>query len=157
MTDCCQDKTSPYEIRPEDHDLFAAAIAFGDWLAEVPSASSSEIAAIREMQSFLRSLPSAPPPDFNAEFGFRIESNNENDDQGHFGSWSVSVCRAMLEIGCCGHDTEPEFSWLLCPGWKNDNNLQFAQDWIKQVANPLALIGKNQLLVVEASRWSVEK
>jgi len=77
MTDCCQDKTSPYEIRPEESALFDAAIVFGDWLADFPLANREEIAAIREMQTFLRNLPSAPPPNFNAEYGFRIETSNE--------------------------------------------------------------------------------
>jgi hypothetical protein len=153
MTDCCHDKTSPYEIRPEEIDLFAAAILFGDWLAELPSATYDEIAAIREMQTFLRSLPSAPPPDFNAHYGFRIETSNE--EMGHFGWWSVSVCRAMLEVTCSGHENEPQFAWLLCPGWKNNNDLRFAKDWMRQVSDPLKLIGNDQSIVIQASKWSV--
>lgn len=153
MTDCCQDKTSPYDIRPEENDLFEAAIVLGDWLADFPSAKREEIVAIREMQAFLRSLPSAPPPNFNAEYGFRIETSN--DEIGHFGSWSVSICRAMLEVCCCAHETEPEFEWVLCPGWKNDNDLRFAKDWIRQVSDPLKLIGKDQVIVIQASKWSV--
>ena len=154
MTDCCQDKTSPYEIRPQEKDLFAAAIVFGDWLAEFPTASHHEIAAIMEMQTFLRNLPAAPPPDFNAEYGFQIETSNE--EMGHFGSWSVSICRAMLEVICCGHETEPEFAWLLCPSWKNNNDLRFAKDWMRQVSDPLKVIGNDQSIVIQVSKWSIK-
>ena len=153
MTDCCQDKTSLYEIRPEEKEIFAAAIVFGDWLAEFPSASHDEIAAIRKMQTFLRNLPSAPPPNFNADYGFRIETSNE--EMGHFGWWSVSGCRAMLEITCCGHEIESEFAWVLCPGWKNNNDLRFAKDGMRQASDPLKLIGHEQSIVIQASKWSV--
>jgi hypothetical protein len=156
MTDCCQDKTSPYQIREEEWKLFEAAIRFGDWLAEFPAITGDEIKAIRDMQNFLQNLPSAPPPGLHGEFGFRVESISGGPDLGHFGCWSVSVCRAMLEVYFCSDDNIPEFEWLLCPGCENTNDLRDVDKWIDQISAPFSLLGEDQQLVVEASTWQVK-
>ena len=153
MVDCCQDKISPYDIRPQETALIGAAIGLGEWLANLPEATESERAAIAQMLVFLRELPSPPPPGFNAEFGFRYDPKDQ--DRGHNGSWTVSVCRAAFEIFCCGRSELPEFEWFLCPGAVNQNDLSAAGEWIAQVSSPRALAIPDHSMVIEASTWAV--
>ncbi|MCX8038794.1 MAG: hypothetical protein N3D11_17435 [Candidatus Sumerlaeia bacterium] len=156
MIDCCEDKTSPYEIRPEDAGLINAAIALGEQLYDFPEATLQQREAISQMLTFLRRLPAPPPPELHGEFGFELQPDNDSCDGGHFGCWSVSVCRAMFEIFSCGQDDFDEFSWNLCPGHPNRNELSKADTWIKQTSNPRALMLPGQRLVIEASTWSVK-
>ena len=152
MSDCCQDKISPYDIRPDEEKLIRAAIGLGEWLASQAEATEPQKAAIAQMLAFLRNLPAPPPPGLHGEFGFEFAHPN-----GHSGAWSVSVGRAMFEIFCCGRDDLPEFSWLLCPGAVNHNDLSCADHWIAQVSDPHALAIPDHPFVIEASTWSVSQ
>lgn len=46
-----------FNLRPQDHQLIAAAIAFGDWLAVHPRATAAQVQIIRELQGILRRVP----------------------------------------------------------------------------------------------------
>lgn len=153
MHDCCQDKASPYDIRPEEEKLIQAAIGLGEWLAAQPESTAPQRAAIVQMLAFLRNLPAPPPAGLHGEFGFEFVHNNL--DIGHGGAWSVSVCRAMFEIFCCARDDLPEFSWVLCPGAVNKNDLITVEAWIAQVSNPRKLAIPEHSMAIEASTWAV--
>lgn len=112
--------------------------------------------AIEQILVFLRCLPAAPPDGLHGEFGFRFEHEDEAIDQGPYGSWCVSVCRAMFEIFGCGREGLPEFSWLLCPGRQNQNSMAHAAAWVAQVSDPKALKLAGQRLVIDASTWAVK-
>ncbi len=157
MRDCCQDKTSPYDIREEESDLIRACIDLGDWLLRRPEITLSEAQSVREVQKFLEDLPSPPKHGLHGEYGFKIEPDVADWDEGHLGCWAVSVCRAMFEIYSCHNDTEEgDLEWLLCPGHKNHNYLLNAKVWISEVAFPEELLDSGQRLVIEASAWSVK-
>lgn len=155
MEDCCKDKTSPYDIRPEEKKLIEAAIGLADWLAARSEVTGEQLNAIFEMRSFLKNLPSSPPPGFNAEIGFSFESDDD-PDQGEFGCWGVSVCRAGFEIFFFNKDDADEFEWILCPGETNRNSLKYAQAWIDQVADPVRQLPQGHRFVIEASTWSTD-
>lgn len=148
MKDCCEDKTSPYDIRPED-----AAIGLAERLSLFEESTLEQKIAISQILAFLRNLPAPPVAGLHGEFGFRIELEGEAVDAGHLGSWCVSVCRAMFEIFSCGREGLPMLSWLLCPGHKNANTIVHADEWAAQVENPKALLMPGQRLVVEALTW----
>jgi hypothetical protein len=150
LNDCCQDKISPYDMRPEEDKLIRAAIDLGKWLESQVEATESQKAAIAKMLTFLRNLPEPPPIDLHGEFGFEIAHPDD-----YYSSWSVSVCRAMFEICCCSQNDLPEFSWVLCPGAINNNDLTIADEWIAQVSKPHLLLTPNSYFVIEASTWSV--
>ncbi len=150
IRDCCQDKTSPYDIRPEDKPLIDAAINLGEWLSNQAITSDEEKSAIQKMLTFLNNLPSPPPEGLNAEFGFFFESINPNAVS-HGGTWSVSVCRGMFEMYSVPVDEDDEFSWLLCPGIENQNSLYNSDTWIRQISNPNALAVDKHKLTLEAS------
>ena len=156
MTDCCKDKTSPYDLRPDEKELIEAAIGLADWLAARPDVNREQLNAIAEMRNFLRNLPAPPAPGLNGEIGYRFELTDNVPERGHFGSWCVSVCRAMFEIFHVGADDTDEFEWLLCPGETNRNSLSKAREWIEQVADPMRLLPPGQKLVIEASTWSTD-
>lgn len=158
MKDCCQDKTSPYDIRDADNNLIRACISFGDALLSHTSITQTEIEAIRKMLQFLRRLPEPPPYGLHGEFGFRIEPDVDDWEGGHLSCWSVSVCRAMFEIFSCQDDEEAdELSWLLCPGQQNFNDLTNAPSWIAEVSKMEENLKPGQRLVVEASTWSISE
>jgi len=152
-SDYCKDKTSPYDLRPEDAELFQTAIDFGERLSRHSLATIENRQAIAKMLEFLRNLPNPPPPKLHGEFGFMIVP--DEGDGGHAGSWTVSVCRALLEIFCCGRDDLPEYSWELCPGRENLNIYTNAKEWIKQIGDPDSLITPGHHLKIEASTWSI--
>ena len=107
------------------------------------------------MREFLLDLPKPPPLDLHGEFGFEIVSDDERGDESHFGAWEVGVCRSMFEIYNARNDSGPEFTWLLCPGCENFNDLTYAQVWIQAVSDPLKLLKPGQRLVLQASTWKV--
>lgn len=156
MTDCCEHKTSPYDIRPDDSVLIDAAIRLGEWLYSYQQTTQQQREAISLMLAFLRNLPAPPLAGLHGEFGFQFESEDETIDEGHYGSWKVCVCRSMFEMFGCGRDDLPELSWLLCPGHSNRNDMSHAAAWATQVANPMSLVQPGQRLVVEASTWSIQ-
>ena len=155
MSDFCQNKTSPYDIRNEDKPLIKAAIGFADWLAARPDVTAAQIKAINEMRLFLQRLPAPPPPHLHGEFGFESHADDASLDHGHLGCWTVSVCRAMLEIFYIINEESDGFSWELCPGHVNRNDLANANDWIEQVSSPEKLLPAGQHIVIQASTWSV--
>ena len=147
MIDFREEKTVRYDIRAEEWQLFAAALGLGDWLAAQSETTGDQLAAIREMQLFLRNLPAPPPAGFSGEFGFRFDSI---PDVGHAGTWMVSVIHGMLEIFGHSRDGQPEFEWLLRPGDSNQNDLTTAQDWIARVRNPRLLDIPLHQMAIEA-------
>ena len=153
MEDSGQGSASRYDIRPEDEKLIQAAIEFGEWLLRQSEATESQRAAITAMLNFLRNLPLAPPPDFNGEFGFRFEPSYL--DQGHIGSWMVSVCRGIFEIFGFGVQNNSELEWILWPGMQNQNSLVAGQDWVEQVRHARELLPPRHKFVIDASTWSV--
>lgn len=155
MDDICNDKTSLYDIRLEDGSLINAAICLGEWLAMQAEATEAQRSAIAKIIVFLRNLPNPPPPDLHGEFGFEFQPNAKSKCTNNSGFWTVSVCRGMLEIFSCGRDNSTEFSWLLCPGTRNTNELSNASDWINQVSDPFKLMPPDHKLVIEASTWNV--
>lgn len=152
--DCCQDKTSPYDVRPDEADLFSAAIALGERLLEHQLATSQR-SAITEMLTFLRNLPAPPPAGLNGEFGFEFRSEYDEDAGGHSGAWMISVCRGLFEIFSSGYESLTRFSWELCPGKPNRNDLTHARAWIEQVTNPYTLLPVEHHFIVEAETWVV--
>lgn len=150
MRDCCQDKSSPYDIRQEEGKLIRAAISLGEWLASQDEATEPQRVAIAKMLAFLRNLPDPPPLDLHGEFGFEFVHPN-----GDSCTWTVCVCRTMFEIFCCGRDDLPQLRWLLYPGEVNRNDLSKADAWISQVSDPHALAIPNHSFVIEASTWTV--
>lgn len=154
MTDCYEDKTSPYDIRLEDAGLIRAALDLGERLCAFPETTQKQKEAITTMLAFLRNLPAPQPGGFSGEFGFRFEAKDESLDCGHFGSWCVGVYRGQFEIFSCGRDERTELAWELSPGQENLNDMTTAATWAAQVANPRALLLPDQRLVVEASTWS---
>lgn len=153
--DTCQNKNSPYEIRDDEQALIEAAIGLANWLADCPEVTVQQLEAISRMRTFLENLPVPPPSDLHGEFGFEFQPDDDLWDGGHLGCWSVSVCRAMFEIFCVGRDDLPEFTWELCPGSQNRNDLSNAIAWINQVSNPKNLKLQGQHLVIQASTWSI--
>ena len=140
-------------MRPEDAPLIHAAIQLGEWLYVQPGTDQLQQTAIAAMLTFLRNLPNPPPAGLHGEFGFEYQSN---DESGHSGCWTVCVCRALFEICSCGLDHITGFSWELCSGHKNMNDLTYAEKWISQVANPYKHLPPEHTFVIEASTWSVE-
>lgn len=155
MQDCCKDKISLYDIRPEDGPLINAAIGLGEWLAKQPEAAESQRFAIFKVLAFLRNLPNPPPPGLHGEFGFEFYFDDESEDGNDFASWSVGVCRGMFEIFSCGLNNLPEFSWVLCPGDENSNDLKRSVYWIRQVLDPRALVPLDRQLLIEGATWDV--
>lgn len=151
ICDICQDKDSPYDIRLEEIELINAAIGLGRWLAGQKEATESQKLDIFKILNFLENLPAPPPTHLHGEFGFVFDH-----EDGHQGSWFVSVCRAHFEIFCCGRHDLPEFYWCLCPGSQNHNNLTWADEWISQVSEPRALALSDCTLTIEASTWTVK-
>lgn len=154
LRDCCQDKTSPYDIRPAETGLFRAAIELAERLLE-HDVTDLQRGAITEMLAFLRNLPAPPPAGLNGEFGFELQSESDVSDGGHAGAWVVCVCRGLLEVFSSGYEPLTDFSWELCPGKPNQNDLSHAHEWIKQVADPYSLLPEGHRLVVEAETWAV--
>jgi len=155
LTDVCQDKILPYDVRETEYALIEAAIGLANWLTARPEVTEKQLEAVNLMRLFLQNLPAPPPLDLNEDFGFEIQPDDPEWDGGHLGSWAVSVCRAMFEIFCVGRDDLSEFSWELCPGRLNRNDLSNAIAWIEQVAAPEKLLLPGQRIVIEASTWSV--
>lgn len=155
MKDFCQDKVSPYNLKPEEAALFKAAIGLADWLVARPDATPAQLDAIGRIRQFLQDLPKPPPLDLHGEFGFEILPDDDTWDGGHLGAWEVSVCRAMFEIYYAGNDEGPEFSWILCPGCQNHNDMTYAPDWIQRVSDPMKLLQPGQRLILQASTWNV--
>jgi len=153
--DICRDKSSSYDIRPEDEVLFQAAKDLGAWLSRQHEATEENRTAVARIRELLNNLPSVPLRDLHGDFGFLIMPNSEEHGWGHSGSWSVGVCRGMLEIYSCGREDLAEFAWELCPGWNNCNDLSNASEWIKQVSSPRALLIPNHHIEIDASTWDV--
>lgn len=157
MVDTCQDKTSPYNLRDADAPLLRAAASLGEWLMQQPESSEAHRQAIVDMLAFLRNLPNPPPHQFNAEFGFEVCSSSDITEGSFKYCWSVSVCRAGIEIFSIGNDAFYDFFWFLCPGCENSNDLSMAHEWIQQVADPRRLVPLNHHLVIDAGRWQVNE
>lgn len=126
-----------------------------NWLEKRPEASAEQIQALLEMKNFLINLPKPPTDTLNGEFGFEIVPDDKNWNGDHLGSWAASIGRAMFEIFSVGDDEFEEFTWELCPGMENHNNLSHAELWISQVSNPEALLAPGQKLVIDTSLWQV--
>ncbi|MDT4825828.1 hypothetical protein FQZ97_591210 [compost metagenome] len=154
LRSCCQDKISPYDIRPSEAGLIGAAIGLAEWLLKHEIGGSQRF-AISEMLAFLRNLPEPPPVGLNGEFGFEFQPIPEEPGGEHAGVWVVSVCRGMFEIISSGCEPLAEFSWELCPGQLNRNDLSHAGEWVEQVAEPYRGLPEGHRLVVEAATWAV--
>ncbi|MFC4861224.1 hypothetical protein ACS8MQ_08800 [Pseudomonas sp. MAHUQ-62] len=152
--DYCQDKTSQYDIRPAETDLMHAAIALAERLLEY-QLTASQRSAITEMLAFLRNLPAPPPAGLNGEFGFEFRLDSEQDDGGHAGAWMICVCRGLFEVFGSGYEPLTGFSWELCPGKPNRNDLTHAHKWIEQVTDPYGLLPKGHQLIIAAETWTV--
>ena len=46
MTDICQDKVSPYNLKPEEAAVFSAAIGLADWLAARPDVMTAQLGIV---------------------------------------------------------------------------------------------------------------
>lgn len=147
--DYCQDKTSPYDIRPDETAMLRAAIGLAERLLEHELADPQR-RAITEMLTFLRNLPAPPPAGLNGEFGFEFQPDSGESDGGHAGAWVVSVSRGLFEVFSSGYEPLTGFSWVLCPGKPNQNDLTHANEWIEQVADPYGVLPERHHLVVEA-------
>lgn len=152
--DYCQDKTSLYDIRPAEAGLFRAAIELAERLLE-HDVIDLQHSAITEMLAFLRNLPAPPPAGLNGEFGFEFKPDSGDSDGGHAGAWVVCVYGGLFEVFSSGDEPPMGFSWELCPGKLNKNDLSYAHDWIEQVADPYGVLPEGHHLAVEAVTWTV--
>ena len=164
MSDICEDKTSPYDIRPSDAKLIGAAKSLGHKLASISGCTEEQRNAITAMLTFLENLPAPPPPQFNAEFGFQVECESVTPETPLCRGWNVSVCRSCFEIGSfysdafCNDDFEEfefEFEWMVCPGKPNLNGDFNLVPWINQVFDPESLVSDGYRLLIDASVWKV--
>jgi len=151
----CKDKTSPYDIRPEDGPLISAAIKLGELLQTYEEATQEQKDAIAAILTFLRNLPAQAPVGLHGDFGFDFVADDETWDHGIHGSWFVSLYRGGFEIGCVPLEGLPEFAWELCPGWKNLNRMDTAGEWITQVLDPRSLLLPGKRFRIQAKTISV--
>jgi hypothetical protein len=151
VPDICEDKLSPYDIREEEYALIESAKALGSWLQSQSETTREQLRAIEQMLEFLQALPAQSRTGFAGEFGFSYLMQDEFG--AHCGSWAVSVCRGMFEIFSTGREESEEFSWLLCPGRTNTNELLNAELWTQQVQQPRALVIAGTKFTIGASVW----
>ena len=151
MADVSDNKVSPYDLREIDFPLLDAALELGDWLLRQSETTAEQSHAITLMVDFLQCLPTQPRVGFAGEFGFSYVM--EDEFGAHCGSWAVSVCGGMFEMFSTGRDESEEFSWLLCPGRPNTNELHNATLWISQLKHPRSYPVAGSKFTIDASIW----
>jgi len=154
MSPICKDKTSQYDIRPDDLPLIKASIQLGKWIAARPEITPDELCAVNQVLDILNNLPNPPPVDFDGGFEFQILPLDELWDGGNYlGLWSVDIDHSFIEISSCFPDDQNEFGWSLCPGESNRNNPSYAEDWIKEVSDPEKLLLPDLGIFILAETW----